>query len=222
MNSVKNAAADRWPVDEFRPFMGKPKRKYTITEMCRAIEAVGASPSKIARELHCSTGTVYTYARKYPEVKAAFEKAKGQPVEENPKYPKALFIEAIEKSHGVKASVAALLKCSRQTVDNYLERDSELAEAFDAARSTLVGKAANALVNEIENPASDGHTRAYMFVLKTLGKDEGFVERSEVTGADGAALLEIAPEIAQQVSELGLNVNEVLRNLVLMRQAEVG
>ncbi len=194
--------------------MAKVGRKYGITEFRLAIERVGASPTLIARELNCATGTVYSYLKRYPELKAVYEAVKGGAVEDKPQFPKEVFEKAIKESYGVKSSVAAAVGCSRQTVDNALERWPELKEQFDSARSTLVSKATSALVSEIDRPGCEGHTRAYMFVLKTLGKDEGFVERSEVTGADGAALLDISPEIAKQVQSLGLNLNEVLKHFL--------
>lgn len=201
--------------------MAKASKKYSIADFRLAIEAVGASPKAIADELGCTRGTVYSYLRRFPELKVVYEKAKGAQVEDKPLYPKEKFEEAIKLSFGVKASVAAAAGCSRQTVDNAFERWPELREQFDLQRSTLVSLATNSLVNEIINSKSEGHTRAYMFVLKTLGKEEGFIERNEVTGADGAALLNISPDIVKQVDELGLNLNEVLKNLVAMRQAEM-
>lgn len=179
------------------------------------MEAVGASPSAIARELGCSRSAVYAYLR-IPELKAKYEALKGGQVEDKPLFPKERFEEAIKLSFGVKASVAAAVGCSRQTVDNAFERWPDLREQFDVQKSALVSLATNSLVQEVINSKSEGHTRAYMFVLKTFGKDEGFVERSEVTGADGAALLDISPDVAQQIKDLGLNINEVLRALVAM------
>lgn len=201
--------------------MAKASKKYSIADIRLAIEAVGASPAAIARELDCTRGTVYSYLKRFPELKTAYEAAKGATVEEKPQFSKEAFEKAIKDSHGVKAAVAAAVGCSRQTVDNYFERWPELVEQMDAARSSLVSKATSALVQDIENKDSDGHTRAYMFVLKTLGKDEGFVERSEVTGADGAALLDISPEIAEQVKSLGLNLNEVLKHFLSLPPPEM-
>jgi post-segregation antitoxin (ccd killing protein) len=55
-----------------------------------------------------------------------------------------------------------------------------------------------------------------MYALKTQAKDEGFVERSEVTGADGAGLLDVSPELLEQIKAAGLNVAEVLKNFAAM------
>lgn len=184
-----------------------------------AIEEVGASPTAIAKRLHCATGTVYSYLKKYPELKAAYEKAKGGVVEDKPQFPKEAFENAIKLSFGVKSAVAAMVGCSRQTVDNAFTRWPELVEQLDTAKAQLVGMAAGALVDDIQDRTSPGHQRAYMYALKTQAKDEGFVERSEVTGADGAALLDVSPEILQQIKDAGLNVGEVLKNFAAMVQA---
>lgn len=194
-------------------------KKYSVADFRLAIERAGASPAAIAKELACTRGTVYSYLKRIPELKAAYEQAKGGVVEDKPQYPKDLFERAIKESHGVKASVAAAVGCSRQTVDNALAKWPDLQELMDAARSTLLSKATNALVNDIDNVTSEGHVRAYMFVLKTLGKDEGFVERTEMTGADGAALMDVSPDVLQSIKDAGLNAAEVLKNFAAMVQA---
>lgn len=192
---------------------------YDLRHFRETIETVGASPAAIAREMGCSRGTVYAYMRKYPELKAAFEKARGAAVAERTKFDKEAFEKAIRESNGVKAAVAAAMKCSRQTVDNALERWPELREQLDTARSSLVAKATSALVADIESANREGHQRAYMFVLRTLGKDEGFTERQEVTGADGAALFDLSPEVAKLIADMGMDVSEVARQFENMVRA---
>jgi len=199
--------------------MAKAARKYSVRDFRVAIETVGASPAAIAHELGCTRGTVYAYIKRFPELKAAYETVKGGQVEAKPLYPKERFENAIKLSFGVKSAVAALVGCSKQTVDNALERWPELHEQLDTAKAVLVGMATGALVDDIVDRTSPGHQRAYMYTLKTQAKDEGFVERSEVTGADGAALL--PPDLMKELESTGLNVVEVLRNLVAMKQAEV-
>lgn len=192
---------------------------YDLRHFREVIEAIGAHPAAIAKAIGCSRGTVYAYLRKYPELKAAFEQKRGAAVVEQAQFSKEAFEKAIRESYGVKAAVAAAVGCSRQTVDNALERWPELREQLDAARSGLVAKATSALVADVDNVGSDGHVRAYMFVLRTLGKDEGFVERNEVTGADGAGLFDLSPEVAQMVKEMGLDVSEVARQFEAMVKA---
>lgn len=183
--------------------------KYEIGDMRRAIEAVGASPQAIADELGCSRGTVYAYLRRYPELKAVYEQHKGGQVAARAQFPHEVFVQAIHKSHGVKAVVAARVGCSRQTVDTALEKWPDLKEILDEEKSMLVSQAVSALVTDVTDVASDGHQRAYMFVLRTIGKGEGFTERQEVTGADGEALL--SPDMMRLAERLGLDVSEVVR-----------
>ncbi len=189
---------------------------FDLRHFREVIEQVGASPAAIAEAIGCSRGTVYAYLRKYPELKAAFEQKRGAAVADQVQFPKESFEKAIKESRGVKAAVAAALTCSRQTVDNALERWPELREQLDAARSGLVAKAASALAKDVEDRNSDGHQRAYMFVLKTLGREEGFAERQEITGADGAALFDLSPEVVKAVEEMGLDVKEVKRQFESM------
>lgn len=184
---------------------------FDLRHFRETIEQVGASPAAIARAIGCSRGTVYTYLRRYPELKAAFEQKRGAAVVDQAQFSKEAFEQAIRDSFGVKATVAAMVGCSRQTVDNALERWPELREQLDSARSRLIAVATGALANDVSDPRSDGHQRAYMFVLKTLGKDEGFAERQEVTGADGAALFDLSPEVRKLVEDMGLDVSEVAR-----------
>jgi AcrR family transcriptional regulator len=199
--------------------MKKKTQKFDITDFRRAIDEVGADPTKIAARLTCSRGTVYTYLRKYPELKAAFEARKGGQVEARKQFSKEAFEQAIKDSHGVKAAVAGAVGCSRMTVDNYLRDNPDLVEMMDSARSGLLKKAVSALVTDIDTPANDGHQRAYMFVLRTLGKDEGFSERTEVTGADGAGLLDLPPETVKLVEKMGLDLGEVAKQFSGMVKA---
>lgn len=197
----------------------KKQRKFEIADFRRAIDEVGANPTEIAARLHISRGTVYSYLRKYPELKTAFEARKGGQVEDRKQFSKEAFEKAIQESHGIKAAVAGAVGCSRQTVDNYLRDNPDLVEMMDAARSGLVGKAVSALVKDIEHPESDGHQRAYMFALRTLGKDEGFTERSEVTGADGAGLLDLDAGTVKLIEKMGLDLGEIGKQFAGMVKA---
>lgn len=194
-------------------------RRFDLSHVIDVVKQVGASPAKIAAELGCSRGTVYGYLRRYPALREAFEAARGEPVDDRAQFSKEAFEAAIKKSHGVKAAVAAAVGCSRATVDNALNRWPELAEQLEAARAGLVSMAVSALAVDVQTPASEGHQRAYMFVLKTMGKDEGFTERSEVTGADGAPLLDLSPETVRLIEQMGLDMSQVSRQFEAMVRA---
>lgn len=191
-------------------------RKYTITEFRAAIAEVGASPAAIAAYLSCTRGTVYRYLRKFPELKAEFEAQRGEVVGERAQYPKEVFVQAIAGSFGIKSTIAERVGCHRNTVENALERWPELRDLLDAQRSGLVAAAVSALAVDVRSPESKGHQQAYMFVLKTLGKDEGFTERQEVTGADGAGLFDLPEDVRQQIAAAGLDAKLVLQHFIEM------
>jgi len=200
--------------------MTKPRsRKHSIADVRLAIEKVGTSPKAIADELNCSRGTVYGYL-KIPELKAFYESKKGGQVESKKQFSKVAFEAAIKDSHGIKAAVCVAVGCSRQTLDNYLSDYPDLKGQLELARAGLVAKATNALIVDIDNPGTDRHQRAYMHVLNTIGKDEGFIVRNEVTGKDGAALLDIPADLVKQIEASGLNLVEVLRNFVALPPPE--
>lgn len=195
--------------------MGKNQQKYSIADFRLAIEEVGASPAAIAKRLNCVPGTVYSYIKRYPELKAAYEAAKGATVEDKPLYPKELFEKAITNSMGIKSAIVKRAGCSRQTLDNAIERWPELGTMIEEERSRIVDLAESKLLQQVDA----GEMRAILFTLETLGKDRGWSKRTEVTGRDGAALLDVPPELIKQIEASGLNFVEVLRNFVAMMPA---
>jgi hypothetical protein len=162
-------------------------------------------------------------------LQAVFDKKNGgektiTPAEDDSRtaHTKESVLAAINKSRGIKASVASALGCSRQTVDNYLKRWPELKEALDAERSALVAISVSALAADVQNSESRGHQAAYMFVLRTLGKEDGFIERAEVTGADGKNLFEISPLALRYANLMDWDWSAVGAHLdrMIMMQAE--
>lgn len=197
----------------------RPTRKYDVTSVRLAIEAAGASPARIAEELGTTRATVYRYLKLYPELQAAFEKAKGGAVASRRQYSRSVFEAAIRGSHGIKSAVAAAVGCSRQTVDNALREWPDLIDLLEAQRGKLVDQAVSALARDISDPTSEGHQKAYLFALRTLGKNDGFAERTEVTGADGAAL-QFEPETMKLIAAMGLNTSQVVQQFEQMIRAE--
>lgn len=100
------------------------------------------------------------------------------------RYTAAQVIKAIEGTFGIKQVACNRLGCVHATLNNYIARYPSVRVAYEHERGRLVDMAQSKLVEMVNN----GDPWAVKFVLSTLGKHEGFVERQEVTGADGGAM----------------------------------
>lgn len=125
---------------------------------------------------------------------------------------------------GILSDIAANFSVTRQTVYNWCEENTKFKQALEDSRERFVDLAESNLrklvagVPAIEKD-ENGEKRfagwierpsetAIIFTLKTRGKKRGYVERQEVTGADGAELIPprtLSPEEARQY---GLKLNE--------------
>ena len=92
-------------------------------------------------------------------------------------------IEAIQKAQ-TPTGAARLLGCHPDTIRNYAKRYSTVQDALLSERAALVDLAEMGFKSAILNK----EPWALAFALKTLGKHLGYVERQEVTGADGGKL----------------------------------
>ncbi len=101
------------------------------------------------------------------------------------RYTAQQVIDAIEKGYTC-VGAGQLLGCSAVTVRNYANKYPTVKAALHAKRRELVDLAEMSLRRAIVN----GEGWAVAMTLKTLGKDDGYVERSqtEVSGPDGGDL----------------------------------
>ena len=93
-------------------------------------------------------------------------------------------IKAIHDANGLLAPAARILGCSRNTMYNYARKYKTVQQAIDEARDTTLDFAEQQLMKAVKA----GSVPAIMFLLKTVGKSRGYVERQELTGADGGAI----------------------------------
>jgi hypothetical protein len=100
------------------------------------------------------------------------------------RYSQTTVIEALRKSHGLKAVAARALGCHRNTVDEYCRRYQSVADVIREERESMTDIAESALFRKI----NVGEAWAVCFYLKTQAKDRGYVERTEHTGMDGERL----------------------------------
>lgn len=87
-------------------------------------------------------------------------------------------IDALEASRGMVYLAARRLGCSPQTVLNYCKRYPSVEAAKQTQRGELIDTAECKLWESVER----GEAWGISLVLKTLGKERGYVERTEHTG----------------------------------------
>ena len=125
---------------------------------------------------------------------------------------------------GILSDIAANFGVARQSVYNWCEEDSRFKQALEDSRERFVDLAESNLrklvagVPAIEKD-ENGEKRfagwierpsetAIIFTLKTRGKKRGYVERQEVTGADGADLIPPRTLSPEEAKQYGLKLNE--------------
>jgi transposase-like protein len=90
----------------------------------------------------------------------------------NRQLTKEVVIEAIKESYGIVSVIAKKLGCERKTVYRWLEKNEEVKAAFISERETIIDLGEVKLVKRI----NEGSESMIALVLKTLGKDRGYVE----------------------------------------------
>jgi hypothetical protein len=94
---------------------------------------------------------------------------------------KKAMLEALEKTLGVVSTACKIVGISRTTHYRWLEEDPEYAAQVKDIENVSLDFAESQLHKQI----GDGSTAATIFYLKTKGKKRGYIERQEITGADG-------------------------------------
>jgi len=91
------------------------------------------------------------------------------------------FRSAIDGSGGYISLIAQRIGCALSTVYEWVDKNEEVRYLIERERVRQLDHAEGKLQSLInkENPT------AIIFYLKTQGKQRGYVERQEVTGADG-------------------------------------
>jgi hypothetical protein len=89
--------------------------------------------------------------------------------------------EALESCSGNISFAARKLGCARRTLYYKIQASTTLKAALEDARETALDNAESAL----QSAVLAKEAWAVCFTLKTIGKGRGYVERNEVTGANG-------------------------------------
>jgi len=90
-------------------------------------------------------------------------------------------LEALEKSLGVVTTACKKMGVGRTQFYHWLKEDQEFREQVEEIENIALDFAESQLHKQI----GDGSTSATIFYLKTKGKNRGYIERQEITGADG-------------------------------------
>ena len=90
-------------------------------------------------------------------------------------------LKALEKSLGVVTVACRKSDLPRSTFYKWLNEDEDFAMAVKEIENIALDFAESKLHDQI----GEGNTAATIFYLKTKGKKRGYIERQEITGADG-------------------------------------
>ena len=94
---------------------------------------------------------------------------------------KESLLKALEQSLGVVTTACKKTDTPRSTFYKWLKEDEEFAKQVADIENVALDFAESQLHQQIGN----GVPSSTMFYLKTKGKKRGYVERTEITGADG-------------------------------------
>lgn len=110
------------------------------------------------------------------------EKPKRRRPGPEPRVAKDVVEAALRKCAGNMTAAAKQLKVSRITVWKYVRRSPDLQKVIAEVQEETIDLAESQLVKLLKERGHRGHTQAVLFVLKTLGRRRGWVERTEISG----------------------------------------
>jgi len=94
---------------------------------------------------------------------------------------KKAMIEALEQSLGVVTTACKIVGISRNTHYLWMREDDEYKKEVNDIENMALDFVESQLFKNIKK----GKTSEMIFYLKTKGKKRGYIERQEITGADG-------------------------------------
>jgi predicted transcriptional regulator len=89
--------------------------------------------------------------------------------------------EALQKTGGLHSAAAAKLGVTQSAVSHRVANSPELQQAIAEIKERTLDLAEGQLIQNIVG----GNMTAIIFYLKCKGKDRGYIERRELTGAEG-------------------------------------
>lgn len=112
-------------------------------------------------------------------------------------------LEALEKSLGIVTVACKSAKLDRSQFYVWLKEDKEFAEAVESMNDLALDFAESSLHKQIKG----GVPVSTIFYLKTRGKKRGYIERTEITGEDGAPLIESNEDRIKRIAALKVKLD---------------
>jgi len=88
---------------------------------------------------------------------------------------------AIKGTAGIVSNIAKKLACDWSTASRYIGKWDATKVAYANEKEAVLDLAESTLVKSIR----DGDVQSAKWILSTKGKERGYTERQELTGADG-------------------------------------
>ena len=99
-------------------------------------------------------------------------------------YTAEQFIKAMPGTGGIVTLIANKVGCTWHTCRKWIDRHPTVREAWDAECEAILDLAESKAIGAIKK----GDAQMVRWYLSTKGKQRGYTERHEITGADGKAL----------------------------------
>ena len=106
---------------------------------------------------------------------------------EHTEHNKKMYLEALEKSLGVKTTACKSTGIGRTTVYDWIKEDEDFRKAVEDIEQVALDCVESKLFEQIR----DNNTSSTIFYLKSKGKKRGYVERQEITGFEGTKLFDV-------------------------------
>lgn len=100
-------------------------------------------------------------------------------------HTKKALLAALEKSLGIVTAACKVVGCDRSTFYKYLKEDEGFAKEVKDIENIVFDFVESQLHEQIK----DGNPTSTIFYAKTKMKNRGYIERQEITGMNGSALV---------------------------------
>lgn len=97
----------------------------------------------------------------------------------------AQIITALQASAGIMTAAARALGMERSSLWRRISKSAKLTAVLQEVRESVLDLAESSLLKALQR----GDAWATCFYLKCLGKQRGYVERQELTGANGGPII---------------------------------